>query len=483
MMKKNYIYQLFVAIVGVYGCCAYASNLNLPAPLEKAYARTGLPDGALGLWIAAAGSREPVFAVNADQLMRPASVIKVVTTLAGLDILTPSYRWYTSFSAQSKPNAKGEIKGFTITGGGDPHYVIERVWLMAERLSEMGVRRIVGDIGIDRTLFAERITMRDQGAFDGAATRTYNVGPDAFLVNFKAVSVHFAPDTSAARADISVMPRLQGVSFPRSVPLSKGPCTDYRKSLKARFHGDGRVEFKGSYPAACGSKTWHVSRWGEETYLTRLLGHVFSKVGIEWRGSTIPVSTHAAHVLFTEESEPLSQITTYINKFSNNPMARHLFLTLSLTDPEAATGPATYDRSRQVLRNWMTAKDITNPQSVYLDNGSGLSRDAKASPRALGEILSYGWRSRVMPEYVASFPMAGVDGTMSKRGLRTGSAHIKTGYLANARSIAGYVTDVNGQRWVVVAMINAEKIQHDKAFLDEVLNWCGSGMKIQTIKQ
>ena len=72
---------------------------------------------------------------------------------------------------------------------------------------------------------------------------------------------------------------------------------------------------------------------------------------------------------------------------------------------------------------------------------------------------------------------------MSKRGLRTGSAHIKTGYLANARSIAGYVTDVNGQRWVVVAMINAEKIQHDKAFLDEVLNWCGSGMKIQTIKQ
>ena len=80
-----------------------------------------------------------------------------------------------------------------------------------------------------------------------------------------------------------------------------------------------------------------------------------------------------------------------------------------------------------------------------------------------------------MPEFIGSLPMAGVDGTLKRRPLPQGSAHAKTGYLKNVRSLAGYVTDTNGERWVVVVMINDERLEGGKSFIDGVVQWVASG--------
>jgi D-alanyl-D-alanine carboxypeptidase/D-alanyl-D-alanine-endopeptidase (penicillin-binding protein 4) len=126
-----------------------------------------------------------------------------------------------------------------------------------------------------------------------------------------------------------------------------------------------------------------------------------------------------------------------------------------------------------------------------LDNGSGLSRSARISPRHLGEILIAAWRSPLMPEFVASLPLVAHDGTMRKRlpaSPVAGRAHIKTGYLDNVRSIAGYVQDATGRMLAVVFIINHPSAKYSQAAQDALLEWlytrpnggCCRGPRVQS---
>ena len=104
------------------------------------------------------------------------------------------------------------------------------------------------------------------------------------------------------------------------------------------------------------------------------------------------------------------------------------------------------------------------PSGTFIDNGSGLSRKTRITAETMGRVLNYGFRSYVMPEFMASLPLAGFDGTMKKRGMAVGSAHVKTGLIRDVRSIAGYVTDVNARRWSVVVMMNGKRLDGDRIF-------------------
>ena len=166
-------------------------------------------------------------------------------------------------------------------------------------------------------------------------------------------------------------------------------------------------------------------------------------------GSTGP----DARLLFTWESPPLAELVRDINKFSNNVMARQLFLTVGA---ESFGTPGTAEKAARAIREWLDRKGLAVPELV-LENGSGLSRTERISARHLGELLTSAYRSPVMPELMASLPLVAVDGTMRKR-LRdagiAGQAHIKTGSLDGVKSIAGYVLDEQGRRMVVVCIVN-----------------------------
>ena len=169
----------------------------------------------------------------------------------------------------------------SLIGSGDPHLMIEQVWLLVEQLRQTGVKRIIGDITVDRSAFGEKPV--DQGAFDGAADRSYNVAADAALVNLKAVSITLEPEENGKWARVTSLPVLEGFSVPKRIALSKGTCGDWKSKVKASYSDKG-VRFKGALPASCGVKALHVSRWKADDYLTRLLKPILSSVGIAWTG-------------------------------------------------------------------------------------------------------------------------------------------------------------------------------------------------------
>ncbi len=457
---KKVILAMTAAMVG-WGAPSVAA---VPADVQKIIARSGLKTQDVALWIAPAGSRKASVALNEARLMEPASVMKVVTTAAALELLTPAWTAVTRFGAAAVPDAAGRIRGAVFTGGGDAHFVVENVWLMAERLAQRGVKTIEGDIVIDRSRYDRSVRVADQGAFDGAATRPYNVGPDPAAVNFKTVSLTVTPD-----GRVTAVPALSGITLPTQVRVVSGACGDWKGGLLPKFDGK-TLRFMGTYPAACGEKTLHYSAWDADAYVTALFRRVLAQSGIQWTGRAKEGKGHPAVTVAEMKSATLSRTVAWINKFSNNAMARQLFLELGLTDAQGESAPAALDRSRAVVRRWLAAKGV-HAEEIRADNGSGLSRTARVSARALGEVLTSVWTSSVMPEFMASLPSAGVDGTMRKRPMKEGSAHLKTGFLRDARSLAGYVTDKAGRRHVFVMLVNSKSPDAAKKLGDELIAW------------
>ncbi|MBL8488981.1 MAG: D-alanyl-D-alanine carboxypeptidase, partial [Rhodocyclaceae bacterium] len=165
----------------------------------------------------------------------------------------------------------------------------------------------------------------------------------------------------------------------------------------------------------------------------------------------------------------LADVVRDINKFSNNVMARQLFLTLGAN----GGGPATADRAEAAIKAWLEAKNLRMPELV-LENGSGLSRRERMSADSLARLLAAAWKSPVMPEFISSLPLTAVDGTMQRR-LKTnavaGQAHIKTGTLEGVKTMAGYVLDRAGRRQIVVLLVNHPNAAAAQPAQDALLQW------------
>ena len=121
----------------------------------------------------------------------------------------------------------------------------------------------------------------------------------------------------------------------------------------------------------------------------------------------------------------------------------------------------------------LAARGLKLPELV-LDNGSGLSRDGRVSADSLARLLAAAWRSPIMPEFVSSLAISGMDGTVRRR-MRdsdaAGLAHLKSGSLRDVRALAGYVLAASGRRYLVVSVVNDERAQQANGFNDKLIAW------------
>jgi D-alanyl-D-alanine carboxypeptidase/D-alanyl-D-alanine-endopeptidase (penicillin-binding protein 4) len=170
------------------------------------------------------------------------------------------------------------------------------------------------------------------------------------------------------------------------------------------------------------------------------------------------------------ESPALSEVIRDINKFSNNVMARQVLLTLGTLQ---GTAPANTAFGAQAVTNWIASKGIDAPELV-IENGSGLSRRERISPHTIVRLLLAAYDSPFMPEFIASMPVAGVDGTMKRRmnsRSAAGHAHIKTGRLDEVRAIAGYVLAASGKRYALSCIVNHRNADRAQEAMDALLQW------------
>ena len=467
-IASRLIPPLFICLAALASASALAQQA-LPTEVETALARAKVSRDTVTLLVADAdGVRPPRLAWRTQVPVNPASMMKLVTTYAALDLLGPAYSWNTPVYVEG-PVSNGVLNGnLYIKGQGDPKLVLERVWLMLRHVQGLGITTVSGDIVIDRSAF-ENTVENDPSAFDGEPLRPYNASPDALLINFKSVNMTFAPDRAGQIARVSYEPPLASVAMPTTVPLVPGECGDWRTALKTDFSDVNRIRFNGGFPATCGEKSWAVAYGDPRTYSLRALGGMWAemggRVGGQMREGRVPAGLKPA---FEFSSPPLAEVIRDINKYSNNVMAQQVFLTIGLTQKNRGT----FEASRSALGQWWRDRIGTGEAQPVFENGSGLSRDERISAAAMGKMLQVAWRSPVMPELMSSLPASGVDGTLKKRALRSGgAAHLKTGTLRDASGVAGYVHGASGRRYVLVAIANGENAVATRAAFDALVDW------------
>jgi serine-type D-Ala-D-Ala carboxypeptidase/endopeptidase (penicillin-binding protein 4) len=451
---------------------ARATAATLPPEVVAALARGKLPTESVSIVVREVASADGGLAWRAGTAANPASLMKLVTTYAALDLLGPAWTWSTAVWLDGKlhnPGPKGVLDGdLVIRGSGDPKLVIERVWLLLRRVRQAGVKDIRGDIVLDSSAFdAEAQAPAD---FDGEPLRPYNARPEALMFNFKSLLLAFVPDPARGVARILAEPPLAGVRVDATVPLGSGPCDNWRGALKLDAADPQRVHFAGVYAASCGEQTWPMAYAEPSTYGARLIGAMWREAGGELAGKVRDGrAPRGIAPSFEFSSPPLVEVVRDINKYSNNLMAGQLFLTLGLQFKGSGSASA----ARDVIQSWLRGKLGERAADVLIDSGSGLSRESRVSAEALAQLLQRAWASPVMPEFVASLPIRGVDGTQRRapQSVNGGSAHLKTGSLRDVAAVAGYLLAPGGRRYVLVAIVNHPNADAARPALDALVDW------------
>jgi len=437
----------------------------LPPEVDAALARARLPREAVSLLVVEAdGKSAPRLSHRAEVPVNPASVAKLATTFAALELLGPAFTWATPVYLEGNLR-DGTLHGnLYIKGQGDPKLVAERLWLLMRRIQGLGIRGINGDIVLDRSAF--ETAARNPGAFDGEPLRPYNAAPDALLLNFAAVTMTFTPQGS--QAQIHLEPPLAGLQLPAAAPLVAGECGDWRGGLKADFSDPARIRLAGGYPAACGERSWPIAYADPRSYASRAVAGLWQQMGGVLTGQVRDGRVPAGLVpAFEAQSPPLAEIIRDINKYSNNVMAQQLFLTLSLQQQ----GTGTLEGSREIMRQWWRERIAPGDAPVF-DNGSGLSREERISAQQLARLLQAAWASPLMPELVSSLPVTGIDGTLRRsRGKGAGLAHLKTGSLRDVWGVAGFVHAASGKRYVLVAIANHPQAAMARPAIEALIDW------------
>ena len=491
--------SLAITILWVGACLlshlASANETLIPVPqtVMKSLERNQIPKDAVSISVieiepARQGKNTSKNIVDwrAGEPMNPASTMKILTTLASLDILGPQYRWRTNLYTDGAIS-QGTLKGnLYLQGSGDPKLIPEELAKLMKSLQALGVQKIDGNLFFDRSAYAPSVM--EHNTIDGESLRSYNVPPDPLLYSFRTLSFQLGKSRTAEFIDINYSPTLSQLKIDNQMQLVDRPCDNWKSNI--RFNLDPELasktdklllaEFSGAFPNSCRDVNYNVVALDANTFLTQGFAAAWELSGGTWakaptgKDGVVPL---AAKLLLQFEGINLANDVQDINKYSNNVMARQLLLTLAL---EKMGKPATTANGDLVIQSWLKQNDMEF-SGLVIENGSGLSRNEAISAGQMNQLLLTARNLPVGDIFYNSLPIAGTDGTMRNRLMtqlrkflhlkKKPEARIKTGSLADVRAISGYVISKSGKMYAVSSFINHPNAWRGLEAHDQLLSW------------
>ncbi len=430
----------------------FADREALKNAIENVLARPPLSSSRVGVHVTSLETGEVVYAHHADDLLNPASNVKLVTAAAALARLGSEFRYETEFYTDA-PLKDGKAKILYVRGKGDPTITSERLFGIVAELVHNGVRE-VRDIVIDDTWFDGE---REAPGYDQEdSDRSYMSPTGAVSLNWNAVGIYVrAGDGPGAKATVAVEPPSDFFSIESSISTSNGRRR--RFSVSSDAAGDKqKIAVRGYVPA--GSGTWSVWKkiGNPPMYFGHSLKSLLAMRGVKVRGKvklgTVPQDAKLLHVA---QSDTLDVVLKRLNKLSSNFTAEQLIKTLAA---EVKGPPGSTARGIEVVEEFL-AREVGIPRGSYvMKNGSGLNDTNRFSAAQLDKLLLFMFRQfPTAPEYLSSLGIAGKDGTLRYRfegSDAVGRLRAKTGTLENVSALSGYVIAVGGERFAFSMMVN-----------------------------
>ena len=491
-----------MTILGIgLGLLANTSYANtMPQAVATSLERNQIPKDAVSISVVEIDTPRSGKAVAKDILdwrandpMNPASTMKLLTTLTGLDILGPQYRWRTNIYTDGIIR-QGVLKGnLYLQGTGDPKLVPEELAKLMKALQGLGIQKIDGNLFFDRSAYAPSVM--EHNTIDGESLRAYNVPPDPLLYAFRTLSFQLGKSRTADFIDISYSPLMSQLQIDNQMQLVDRPCDNWKSNLRFNLDPEAgasntegsfktdqvlTAQFSGAFPNTCKGVYYNVVALDANTFLTQGFAAAWEQAGGIWakapvgQSATVPIP---ARLLLQFEGIKLSDDVQDINKYSNNVMARQLLLTLAL---EKMGKPATTANGELVIQSWLKQMGLDFP-GLVIENGSGLSRNEAISAGQMNQLLLLARNLPASEIFYNSLPLAGTDGTMRNRLMtqlrkflhlkKKPEVRMKTGSLADVRAISGYVLSKSGKLYAVTSFINHPNAWKGLEAHDQLLSW------------
>ena len=259
MLPKNCLVTGLLTLIGASAWGADAPIVRAPPDrVARVIAAHKMPSDGFSAFVQEVGQNTPLLEINPDMARNPASTIKLLTTFLALETLGPAYTWKTE-AYLAGPVSNGFLEGdLYLKGYGDPYMVLERYWLFLRKLRQQGLRHITGDIVIDNSYF--ELPAAHAGEFDGQAFRSYNVIPDAMMVNFQTVKFIFEPDPATNRVRVIAEPEPTNLDIRNRLALTSG-CGGFQRGIGVSISAApayDRVNLDGKFGRNC--EPYSISR-------------------------------------------------------------------------------------------------------------------------------------------------------------------------------------------------------------------------------
>ena len=410
----------------------------------------------VGVLVVDPASGEELLSHQPNQLLIPASTLKLITTATALRILGPDYRFITEIGYTGLLNEKGILHGnIVVKGGADPalgseyfqtHYH-EFLKKWAQALKSSGIKRVEGNLTLDGSVYDnEKVPAtwiwEDIGNYYGAGANAFTVYDNIFRITFQSPLTPGKPTKI-----INYYPKIEDIKMQNEV-LSSEENADNAYVFGSPL--DKVRVIRGTIPAGRKAFTIKASMQQPEEILAADFRNILAKEGVFISGETTykKGKDEDYQVVFLQESPRLADITKVLNHESVNLFAEHFLKQLSVEED----GVGNRENSIELVKEYWKSFGLNSDQ-IFMEDGSGLSHFNAVSPRFFTQLLT------VMDgdeAFVQSLPRAG-DGTLyqfSKEHFPGSTLEAKSGSMTRVRCYSGYLTTNSGRRLVFSIMFN-----------------------------
>lgn len=437
--------------------------------VQAALGSAGSDKAYWGLVVSDADTGEELYSLNAGRYFMPASNAKLFTTALALATLGPDFHIRTAVEGTRQPDSSGHLEGdLVLIGRGDAN-LSNRVFPfvqhaehngppekgladLADQVVAAGVKEISGDVVADDSYFAPERYPPGWGIDD--AVWSYGAAISALAINDNFISVDLRPGAMVGAPLLFSAAPWPGIYEMRNDTLTTAPGTEAKLRLE-RDPDSQTFRLTGTLPLDAPPRQLQLAVTQPAENAAAILMQLLQARGVRVEGHSrarhgdrnTPLQPGSSMRVLAEHMSPaLLEDVRITNKLSMN---LHAELLLRVAAKEKA-GAITMDDALDFATQFRQSIGIA-PDDVQLTDGSGLSRGDLVTPQSLVQLLAYAQRQPWGPDFVATLPVAGQDGTLENRMRGTAAAgrvHGKTGLVEHVNSLSGYATTRRGEHLV-----------------------------------
>ncbi|OOF66779.1 serine-type D-Ala-D-Ala carboxypeptidase [Rodentibacter sp. Ppn85] len=424
------------------------AKIDLPSITEY------LPEGASTGIIAKNLNQDQIIAdYHSTTFMLPASTQKIFTAVSAKLVLGDDFKFDTALLTNGKIQ-NGLLEGNLIVRfSGDPDLTSGQLYSLLAELKKQGINKIHGDLILDTSVFSSHD--RGLGWIWNDLTMCFNSPPSAANIDNNCFYAELdANQTPGETVKINV-PAQFPIQVFGQIYVANSRESPYCQ-LDVMVHDNNRYQVKGCLARQTKPFGLSFAVQDPDAYAASIIQRQLKRLGIEFNGKVLqPQKPQQGQLLAQHFSKPLPALLKKMMKKSDNQIADSLFRAIAY---HYYKRPATFQLGTLAVKSVLQKQGIKFGNSILAD-GSGLSRHNLVAPKTMLSILEYIAKNEDKLHLMETFPIAGVDGTISGRGGLINPPLVKnviakTGSLKGVYNLAGFMTNARGEKIAFVQFIN-----------------------------